>query len=75
MRYMIPNYKTPITIYPEGLDVVGTVRTPGEIAQVKLDLVPSLVQSHGHGTWNRENMKTERNKSIDEFMILYSTIE
>ena len=35
---------------PEGLDVVGTVGTTSEIGQVELNLVPALVQSHGHGT-------------------------
>ena len=33
---------------PESLDVVGAVRSPGEVAEVELDLVPALVQSHGH---------------------------
>ena len=34
---------------PQGLNVVGTVGSPGEIGQVKLNLIPSLIQSHGHG--------------------------
>ena len=34
---------------PKGLNVVGTVSSPGEIGQVKLNLIPSLIQSHGHG--------------------------
>ena len=34
---------------PEGLDVVGTVGSSGEIGQVKLNLIPALVESHGHG--------------------------
>ena len=33
----------------EGLDVVGTVSTSGEVRQVELNLVPALVKSHGHG--------------------------
>ena len=33
---------------PEGLNVVGTVRTTGEIGQVELNLIPALVESHGH---------------------------
>jgi len=33
----------------EGLDVVGTVSTAGEVRKVELDLVPAVVQSHGHG--------------------------
>jgi hypothetical protein len=34
---------------PEGLDVVGTVGTAGEVRQVELNLIPALVESHGHG--------------------------
>lgn len=34
---------------PEGLDIVGTVGSSGEIRQVKLDLVPAFIKSHGHG--------------------------
>ena len=33
----------------EGLDVVGAVRAAREVAQVELDLVPALVEAHGHG--------------------------
>ena len=32
----------------ESLNVVGTVRTTGEVGQVKLDLVPALIETHGH---------------------------
>ena len=34
----------------EGLNVVGTIGTAGEVRQVELDLVPAIVQSHGHRT-------------------------
>ena len=34
----------------QGLYVVGTVSSSGEIRQVELNLIPSLVESHGHGT-------------------------
>ena len=34
---------------PKGLDVVGSVGSSSEIRQVKLNLVPSLIKSHGHG--------------------------
>ena len=34
---------------PERLHVVGPVGSPGEVRQVELDLVPALVQPHGHG--------------------------
>ncbi len=33
---------------PERFDVVGSVSSAGEVRQVELDLVPSLVKSHGH---------------------------
>ena len=32
----------------EGLYVVGTVSSTGEIGQVELNLIPSLIESHGH---------------------------
>ena len=32
----------------ESLNVVRTVRTTGEVGQVKLDLVPALIKTHGH---------------------------
>ena len=38
---------------PEGLNIVGTVSTTGEIRQVELDLVPAFIQSHGHGADER----------------------
>ena len=34
---------------PQGLNVVSTVGSSREIRQVKLNLVPSLIKSHGHG--------------------------
>ena len=34
----------------QGFYVVGTVGTSREVGQVELDLVPALVQTHGHGT-------------------------
>jgi len=42
-----------VQLYSERLDVIGPVGTAGEIGQVELDLVPTLVQSHGHGTNKR----------------------
>ena len=39
--------------YPERFNIVGTVGTTSEIGQVKLDLIPSLVQTHRHGTDER----------------------
>ena len=32
----------------QGLNVVGTVGTTGEIGEVELNLIPSLVETHGH---------------------------
>ena len=32
----------------EGLYVVGSVSSPGEIRQVELNLIPSLIESHWH---------------------------
>jgi hypothetical protein len=33
---------------PEGLNVIGTIGTSGEVGQVELNLIPALVESHGH---------------------------
>jgi hypothetical protein len=38
-----------VDLDPQRLDVVCPVRAAGEVAQVELDLVPPLVQPHGHG--------------------------
>ena len=37
-----------VNLHSERLDVVGPVGTSREVAQIKLDLVPPLVQSHRH---------------------------
>ena len=37
----------------KGLYVVGTVSSSGEIRQVELNLIPSLIKSHRHGTDER----------------------
>ncbi len=39
----------------QSLNVVGTIGTTSEIRQVELDLIPALVESHGHGTDERLN--------------------
>ncbi len=36
-------------LHSQGLDVVRTVGSAGEVTQVELNLVPALIQSHGHG--------------------------
>ncbi len=38
---------------PKSLNVVGSVGPPGEVREVELDLVPPIVQSHGHGADER----------------------
>ena len=35
-------------LHTQGLDIVGAVGSAGEIRQVELDLVPSLVETHRH---------------------------
>ena len=35
---------------PESLNVVGTICSSGEIRQVELNLIPSFIESHRHGT-------------------------
>lgn len=42
-----------MNLYPECLDIVGAVGPAGEVGQVKLNLVPPLVQAHGHGANKR----------------------
>ena len=39
--------------HPQSLNVVTTVSSAGKIWQVKLNLVPALIQSHWHGTNER----------------------
>ena len=36
-------------LYSQRLNVVGPVGSSGEVRQVKLDLVPAVVQPHRHG--------------------------
>ena len=42
-------------LHAQGLNIVGTVGTSREIGQVELDLVPALIETHGHGTDERLN--------------------
>lgn len=37
-----------VDLDPQGLDVVGAVGAASEVGEVELDLVPALVQTHGH---------------------------
>ncbi len=38
---------------PEGLNIVGTVSSSGEIRQVELNLIPAFIESHGHSADER----------------------
>ena len=42
----------------ECLDVVGSVGSAGEVGEVELDLIPALVQAHGHSA--DEGLHTRR---------------
>ena len=33
----------------QGLDVICTVRSSGEIGKIELNLIPTFIESHGHG--------------------------
>jgi len=43
-----PNAAIGVDLHAQGLNVVGTISTTGEVGKVELDLVPALVKSHGH---------------------------
>jgi len=45
-----PDPAVGVDLDAEGFDVVGSVGAPGEVGEVELDLVPALVETHGHGT-------------------------
>ena len=40
-------------LHPQCLYVVGTVSSSGEIRQIELNLIPSLIKSHRHGANER----------------------
>jgi len=40
-------------LYSEGFYIVGTICSSSEIGQVELNLVPTFIESHGHGTNKR----------------------
>ena len=42
---------------PQCFDVVSTVGSSCEIGQVKLNLVPAFIKSHGHGADERLNTR------------------
>jgi len=42
-----------VNLNSEGLNIVGTVSSSGEIRQVELNLIPALIKSHRHGADER----------------------
>lgn len=42
-----------VDLHSERFDVIRPVRSPREVGKVELDLIPTLVESHGHGTYER----------------------
>ena len=52
-------------LYAESLDVVGAVRSTREVCQVELDLVPSVVQPHGHCAYEGLYLKNNKTRVRD----------
>ena len=51
---MSPNcFMQEVVCLPKSLNVVSTVGSSGEIRQVELNLIPALIESHGHGANER----------------------
>ncbi len=40
-------------LYTQGLNVVTSISSAGEVRKVELDLVPPIIQTHGHGADER----------------------
>lgn len=40
-------------LYTQCFNVIGSVCSPGKVWQIELDLVPAVVQPHGHGADER----------------------
>lgn len=38
-------------LYSEGFNVICSIGSPGEIWQVELNLIPTIIKSHGHSTY------------------------
>lgn len=63
-------------LHSQGLNVVCAVRPPGEIRQIELNLVPAVVQPHGHGADERLDaggalVVTRAKPPADVFVIQY----
>ena len=58
-----PNPTICVNLYTKGLNIVCPISTPSEVCQVELDLVPAIVQSHGHradeGLYPRGGLRKE----------------
>ena len=46
--YTLNKSQLGVDFLPKSLNIVGTVGTSSEIGQVKLNLIPAFVKSHGH---------------------------
>lgn len=40
-------------LYSKSLDIVRSIRAPGKIREIELDLVPALIEPHRHSTDKR----------------------
>ena len=38
-----------VDLYTQSLDVIRPVGAAGEVGEVELDLIPAVVETHGHG--------------------------
>ena len=47
------NSAVSVNLHSQSFDIVGSVRSSGEIRKVELNLVPALIKSHGHGANER----------------------
>lgn len=61
-------------LYTQSLDVVGSVRSPSEVGQVELNLVPSIIQPHWHGADEglhaRRALVVARSESSPDILII-----
>jgi len=40
-------------LHPQSFNIVGAVGSSCKVRKVKLNLIPTLVQTHGHGAYER----------------------
>ncbi len=48
-----PHSAVGVNLHPQSLYVVRAISAAGEIGEIELDLIPALVQSHGHSADER----------------------